>query len=175
MPAEKKESYTAQINLGPGIQTLVDKQIHDALAVTFNKERVEAMVEAEVLKRVQFAVERTVNDARSGWMTQNMRDYISQSILNRMSKGNWNKRIDTMIEASWKAYTEGENASGQKELKELAKRSITERIWQLARESDGMAMVKEAIEDLVLKSLQSAAEEYAGRVVVQYIEKNAHK
>lgn len=166
------EKKVATIDLGPGIQTLVDKQIHDALAVTFNKERVEAMVEAEVLKRVQEAVNRTVNDTRSGWMGQTLRDYISVSVLDRMSRGDWTKRVDAMIAAAWKTHSEGENARGQKELKDFANRQISERIWQLARDSEGMQMVKESIEKLVMDSLRSASESYAGRVVTRYIKEN---
>lgn len=172
MTAEKK---AATIDLGPGIQTLVDKQIRDALAVTFNKDRVEAMVEAEVLKRVQDAVQKQVNDARSGWMGQTLRDYISASILDRMSRGDWANRVDAMIAAAWKTYSEGDSARGQKDLKDFTNRQISERIWQLARDTEGMQMVKAAIENLVMDSLQSASESYAGRVVTRYIKENTPK
>lgn len=140
----------------------------------FTKDRIDKLVDEYVARKVQTVVDESVRDTRSGWMPTELKGYLCNRIEERLGAASIREKIDAEIPKAWERFSSG-SGEGNRELLRMIKSQIAERIWQLARDSEGFKIVKESIEKLILQTLQTASDEYAGRVVMQFIKAEEKK
>jgi len=171
---EPETEYSAVLDLGPGFNTVMERQIRLAVEGAFAKERIDKLVNGYVERKVREVVDEAVMNSKSSWMPAELKEHLAKRIEERMGVANIRKKIDAEIPKAWERFSSG-SGEGNRELLRMIKSQITDRIWQLSHEGEGFKIVKASIERLILQTLQTASDDYAGRVFMQFIKTEEKK
>lgn len=172
--SDQETKYKAELDLGPGFNVAMERQIRKVLEASFTEERINRMVDEYVSHRVKSIVDEEVSRAKSGWMSQEMRMCLFRRIEEQLGNNNLKAMIDREIPLAWAKFRDQHGEMGR-ELDRLIKTAISDRIWQLSRDGEGFKIVKESIEKLVLQNLQTMSDDFAGRAFMKFVKDEGKK
>lgn len=172
--SDQETVYSAILDLGPGFNSVMEAQIRKVLAASFTEERINRLVDEHVSARVKCIVDDEVSRTKSGWMSPEMKMYLFRRIEEQLGIPNLKAKIDEEFPKAWARFTDSRGES-HRELDRLIKTTISDRIWQLARDGEGLKIVKESIEKLVLQSLQTMSDDFAGRAFMKFVREEGKK
>ena len=75
---EPETGYSAVLDLGPGFNTVMERQIRLAVEGAFAKERIDKLVNEYVERKVRSVVDEAVRDSKSSWMPTELKEHLAK-------------------------------------------------------------------------------------------------